>query len=143
MAPHNITPPFVRPPFSLTSSNVPPPNGFNNIHSSKIRTILDLVDLNATHNAEHTFCLQQLKNEPDLVPITFQRLLNLIDSVAVWLCENGIVEPQGNVYGEGNMEKPAPVALLMGSDISILTHMLALMKLGIPVSIPLVLASSN
>ena len=121
MAPHKITPPFVRPSRS---------NNSNKGHPSKIRTILDLIDFNAQYNPEHTFCLQEIKNEPRLTPITFSRLADLIDTTAAWLQKKGVVETP---YDGERRKRPAPVALLMGSDVSILTHMFELMKLGVPV----------
>lgn len=123
---------FVRPFLSLTgpSESI---NGNGIQGSSKIRTILDLVDFNAIHNPDHTFCLQELKDSHALRQITFRELAQAVRSCSAWLCQQKVVSPPGGVFGEATVERAAPVALLMASDIGIFINLLALMRLGVPV----------
>ena len=133
---------FVRPCLSLTGSSESI-NGNGKHGSSKIRTILDLVNFNAMHNPDHTFCLQELKEFHALRHITFRELAQAVRSCSAWLCQQKIVSPPGGVFGEGAVQQATPVALLMASDIGIFIYLLALMRLGVPVGVDLAFQSRD
>ena len=103
-------------------------SNFETIHS-----LLDLVDFNAARNPNHGFCLQELKHEFGLHEITFKGLADAVGICTAWLTREiaGLASEQKN--GEIADQKPAAVALLMGSDIALFIYILALMRLGIPV----------
>ena len=123
---------FVRPVLSLSESLR---GRSNNVQSSGagIRSILDLVHFDAIHNSEHTFCLQEMKTNHELRRITYRELAAAVDACTTWLKHQGLDLFSGLRDGEAGGRKPAPVALLMGSDITLFIYLLALMTLGVPV----------
>ncbi|KAH8704314.1 hypothetical protein GQ44DRAFT_692722 [Phaeosphaeriaceae sp. PMI808] len=105
--------------------------------SEKIKTTLDLIDFNAANNAGHLFCLQ-LEN-PSICPalgkpiaVTFEIFRNMILRCQSWILGN-ISEAQMPTLTEGEVVKGRAIALLMESDIGLITYLFAVMGLGIPV----------
>ena len=131
---------FVRPSLGLTGSipDICNDNGSVNPNtngsSHHIRNILELVDFDARHNPDHTFCLQEVKDAPSLMKITFKQLAQAVRVASAWLCQVGVGKHPGERHGGGVRDEALPVGLLMGSDIGIFINLLALMRLGIPVS---------
>lgn len=97
-----------------------------------IRTLLDLLDFDAINNPELLFCLQEVKDAPTLRKITFRELARAVELCSAWLCRAQCTRPADQLHG-WQAEKPAAVALLMGSDIGIFIYLLAMMRLGTPV----------
>ena len=123
---------FDRPPLDLRDS-LKNKQGSKRSNFETVHSLLDLVDFNAARNPDHVFCLQELKHEFGLHKITFKGLADAVGICAAWLSREivGLASEQQN--GETSDQKPAAVALLMGSDIVLFIYILALMRLGIPV----------
>lgn len=112
---------------SISPSRVPRRSSANDI-----RTLLDLLDFNALNNPDHLFCLQESKDAPTLRRITFRQLARAVELCSAWLCRTQCTHPADQLPG-WQVDKPAAVALFMGSDIGIFIYLLALMRLGTPV----------
>ena len=121
---------FHRPPInSLESAG-------NQDEKWKIRSLLDLVDFNAFHNADLLFGLQESKTSTDLRSITYKELAQAIGRCISWLYDQTLNYPSDKPNRHEFQARPPPVALLMNSDVNIFIYVLALMRLGIPVLIP-------
>ena len=98
-----------------------------------IRTIPELVEYNARHNADHVFCVQTEKRGDDSRIITYGQLKQAILNCSRWLVNNihDLEIPRKNENGE--FIKGKPVALFMESNVGILIHLLSLLSLGVPV----------
>ena len=98
-----------------------------------IRTIPELVEYNASSNADHVFCIQIEKRANDSQIITYGQLKQAILHCSRWLVNNihdlGLPTKSEN----GEIIKGKPVALFMESNFGILTHLLSLLSLGVPV----------
>ncbi|KAI0539689.1 hypothetical protein GGR58DRAFT_524098 [Xylaria digitata] len=98
-----------------------------------IRTLPELVKFHAERNPNHLFCLQAEKKQspqgrsPTQV-ITYTTLEQAILRCQLWLKAH-VPEAQGHDV----KTKPAPVALLMESDLGLAIYLLSLMGMGIPV----------
>jgi acyl-CoA synthetase (AMP-forming)/AMP-acid ligase II len=106
--------PFKRPPVTLHPASSDQP----------IRTIPELIDYNATHNPDVSFCVQAVKDAAP-VQITFGQLRDAISRRCTQLRVDLQLKP--------GPKKSAPVALVMDSDVVLLVHLFALMGLGVPV----------
>jgi hypothetical protein len=143
--------PFHRPPLNL----YPSPEDTQ----SYVCSLAEVIDYNATHNPDHVFCVQAERktettntqvteeygtdnrgedcNFPPLLRITNAELRNAIARCGEWLRQT-IPEVQlPIVQDDGTVKKGNPIALFMESDIGLLLHQLALVGLGVPVSIAL------
>lgn len=91
----------------------------------------ELIEFNAVHNPDSTFCLQTRAKEGSTpCQITFAQLQAAVERCCAWLLASG------STNGRGEGEKyPAPVGILLGSDITIFIYIAALLRLGTPVSI--------
>jgi hypothetical protein len=103
-----------------------------------IRSIPELIDYNARVNPEALFCYQALKSTDALgdtdvpPPVAVVNMAQLRD--AVWHCSQRLLGELGiSRENKTPTGKPAPVALFMDSDLSLLIHLFALMALGTPV----------
>lgn len=116
-------------PTSISSTSLA--RGYNR-STDDIRTLLDLLHFNAINNPDHLFCLQEVKDAPTLRKITFRELARAVELCSAWLCRAQCTRPADQLPG-WQANKPAAVALMMGSDIGIFIYLLALMRLGTPV----------
>ena len=123
---------FKRPPLNLPES-AENQNGNSSSNSYRIRSLLDMVDYNAFHNPNLLFCLQESKDSLELWPITYVDLAAAVGRCTGWLNYQNIDRAPCQQQGELSEAKPAPVALLMSSDITLFIYVLALMRLGTPV----------
>ncbi|KAL2067492.1 hypothetical protein VTL71DRAFT_1917 [Oculimacula yallundae] len=104
-----------------------------------IRTLPELIAYNARVNPEHIFCVQtrksteQQSSRSQSVRVTHLQLARAIRKCSEWLVHNvgEIRRPWRDESGA--IHKGSPVALLMESDVGIIFHLLAFMKLGVPV----------
>ncbi len=106
---------------------------------NEIRTVPELIDFNAKHNADQIFCVQATKETQDTpqakpVAITHIQLKRAILRCSKRLCEEIAELKQPYKNDEGRIVKCQPVALFVESDVGLLIHLFALMSLGVPVS---------
>lgn len=120
---------FTRPTFELCT----PLESHDNI-----RTGAELLRFNAENNADLLYCLQAKKpagDDLEFDKITFKDMYRAVLNCAAWI-KKDVTSAQFEpcVDEEGKICRGAPVALLLGSDIGVMIHILALSYLGIPVS---------
>ncbi|KAI5814557.1 hypothetical protein BZA77DRAFT_318602 [Pyronema omphalodes] len=119
---------FTRPKFELCT----PLESHHNI-----RTGAELLYYNAQNNADFLYCLQARKpagNDLEFDKITFKDMYRAVLNCATWIKENiSSAQFEPHIDGEGKICRGPPVALLLGSDIGVMMHILALSYLGIPV----------
>jgi len=90
----------------------------------------ELIEFNAIHNPDSIFCVQARAGDHSTpCQITFAQLQVAVERCCVWLLTSGSTNgrKEGEIY-------PAPVGILLGSDITIFIYMAALVRLGTPVS---------
>ena len=89
----------------------------------------ELIIFNAVHNPDGLFFLQTRIGEGSIpCQITFAQLQVAVERCCAWLLASG------STNGRNEGEKyPAPVGILLGSDITIFIYMAALVRLGTPV----------
>ncbi|CAN8103575.1 unnamed protein product [Discula destructiva] len=98
-----------------------------------LHSVPELIDFNATHNANHPFCIQAKSNaEPDI--FTHGEFKVAAANCVQWLRDN---VPLRETTDPKALTRMAPVALLMQSDVGLVIHEFALISLGVP---PLVLS---
>ena len=104
-----------------------------------IRTVPELIDFNAEHNAEQLFCLQATREVQNAPPAKLVAITHIQLKHAILRCSTRLVteiaelkQPYKN--DEGQLVKCQPVALFVESDVGLLIHLFALMSLGVPVS---------
>ena len=107
---------------------------------SGIRTVPELIDYNAEHNADQLFCLQATKetqNAPQAKPVTLthKQLKHAILRCSARLIIEIPELKQPRKIEEDSFIKCEPVALFVESDVGLLIHLFALMSLGVPVSL--------
>lgn len=104
---------------------------------NEIRTVPELIDYNAEHNADQLFCLQATKETPKAKPvaITHAQLKRAILRCSTRLVTEIAELKQPYKNDEGRFVKCQPVALFVESDVGLLIHLFALMSLGVPVSL--------
>ncbi|CCX04911.1 Similar to Polyketide synthase HetM; acc. no. P37693 [Pyronema omphalodes CBS 100304] len=118
---------FTRPTFELCT----PLESHDNI-----RTGAELLRFNAENNADLLYCLQAKKpagDDLEFDKITFKDMYRAVLNCAAWI-KKDVTSAQFEpcVDEEGKICRGAPVALLLGSDIGVMIHILALSYLGIP-----------
>ncbi|KAF1983330.1 acetyl-CoA synthetase-like protein [Aulographum hederae CBS 113979] len=121
--------PFVRGELWLPTKNYGP------YRPSCIRTLPELVEHNAKHNADYIFCRQVLKKGADLGfrDITHGQLKTAILNCQDWLLGTfEHLERQKLLSNISDFGRPRPVALFMDSDVGLWIHLLALAGLGVP-----------
>lgn len=100
-----------------------------------VRTVPELVDFNAVHNADYIFCYQARKDDSGnahLVSITHSEFRDAVLSCQEWL-KSTIDNLQLPVLQDnGVISRSTPVALFMESDIGLFVHIVALLGLGVP-----------
>ena len=94
-----------------------------------VNGLVELIEFNAIHNPESIFCLQTRAKGVTPCQITFAKLQFAVERCAAWLLASG--STNSRVEGE---KCPAPVGVLLGSDITIFIYTAALLRLGTPVS---------
>lgn len=119
--------PFRRPNFELLTALPADQN-------DHIRTYPELLVFNAAHNGSSLFCLQGVRDSSaPAVRITFAEMQQAVDRCKAWLATNVPALEQPRVDSTGTVIKSAAVGILMGSDVGIIIHMMALLALGVPV----------
>ncbi|KAI0322463.1 hypothetical protein OF83DRAFT_1235553 [Amylostereum chailletii] len=104
-------------------------NGFKSTTPRDICTLPELIEFNARENPGHVFAMQ-MHSHGDLSSrnITFADLKQAVEHASAWLV---------NVGATGGKTSPdqavAPVAILLGSDVSLFIYIAALLRLGTPV----------
>ncbi|KAF2847816.1 acetyl-CoA synthetase-like protein [Plenodomus tracheiphilus IPT5] len=100
---------------------------------SDSRTILDLVEHNAVRNPDHVFAIQLQKDPGSSDSIRRTNITHRSLKQAVLACGERLKRDLSLEYGQDLPEEPAPVALLMESDVCLIVYVFALMWLRIPV----------
>lgn len=111
---------FIRPHINL---------GYGDDRSDGVNTLPELVEFAAQHNPDHVFG-QQLRANDTTNPciITFSQFASAVERASAWLV--GIGATPGRIKQE---DKVAPVAILLGSDVTLFIYMCALLRIGTPV----------
>lgn len=143
MPAQKLPPPFVPAPINLRQPE----------SEATIRTIPELIEHNAHKNRDALFCIQALAihdaaatSQPASVRLTMRELHAAVlrcsrHLQSELLLDAGPPDDQTVTRSNGSnndstdeqRRKPAPVALLMGSDLSLVIHLFALLALGVPV----------
>ena len=100
-----------------------------------LRSIPELIDFNAEENPKAVFCYQAIRSENAanggvVMTVTMEQLRDAIRTCSKRLRNENPDLLTRFVDGEA---KPAPVALFMDSDLSLLLHLFSLLALGVPV----------
>lgn len=112
---------FIRPGLNL---------GYGNDTPDGVNSLPELIEFAAEHNPDHIFVVQARAGDAAPCYITFSDLKFAVERAAAWLVSSGITT--GRISRD---EVVQPVAILLGSDISIFIYMAALLWLGTPVCI--------
>ena len=94
-----------------------------------VNGLAELIEFNAAHNPDSTFCLQIRAKGAAPCRITFAELHAAVERCCAWLLASGSTNSR-----DGGAKSPAPVGILLGSDITIFIYTAALLRLGTPVS---------
>lgn len=105
-------------------------NGYLEGQLDGISNLPDLIEFNATHNAELTFGLQSQANGLPPLKITYAQLQTAVVHASSWLLMSDCTTARTS-HGKS----PRPVAILLSSDIGIFIYMAALIRLGVPVCV--------
>ncbi|KAL5361508.1 hypothetical protein BJX96DRAFT_185315 [Aspergillus floccosus] len=104
-----------------------------------VKSIVQLLQLNAQNNPGHVFCLQLPSKQDDAIgnPIS---ITHLQFYRAVAYCAQRLQGEIDGLHGpttneDGTVTKCSPVVLFMESNVGLLIHLLALMSLGVPVAV--------
>ena len=116
--------PFARPNFGLSSRS--------SNDAKSLTSLPDLVEFNACHNPTHTFCIQHGLCVPPRV-VSFEDLYHAVLRCSTWLGLRGLAQTPSITQNE--IVKARPVAILMASDVGWFVTFLALLRLGVPVSV--------
>ncbi|KAE8217781.1 hypothetical protein CF319_g8204 [Tilletia indica] len=132
------SPSFIRPSFSLPIGTDPFPQP-----TAHIRTIYDVLTQTALANPDHTYALQFTDRTLDIrkaISVSHAQLLRAIDRCSAWLVHNGFAQrsvavPSNDGLPQRKTNRGKLIAVFLGSDLNILIHVVALLKLGNPVAI--------
>ncbi|CAD6985706.1 unnamed protein product [Tilletia controversa] len=116
---------FIRPEFEL------PPGRGSYTHQGDIRTLYDLLQTSAVKNPDHIFCHQFLPGPQTKRTVSHSQLLGAVDGCVADLVRRGLARRSEKI-SDSEVVRGSPVALLLGSDISIFIYILALAKIGNP-----------
>ena len=94
-----------------------------------VNGLAELIEFNAAHNPDSIFCLQIRAKGAAPCRITFAKLHAAVERCCAWLLASGSTNSR-----DGGAKSPAPVGILLGSDITIFIYTVALLRLGTPVS---------
>jgi acyl-CoA synthetase (AMP-forming)/AMP-acid ligase II len=94
-----------------------------------VNGLAELIEFNAVQNPDSTFCLQTRAKGAAPCRITFSELQAAVERCCAWLIASGSTSSR-----DGGEKCPAPVGVLLGSDITIFIYTAALLRLGTPVS---------
>lgn len=94
-----------------------------------VNGLVELIEFNAVHNPDSIFCLQTRAKGAAPCQITFAKLQTAVERCCAWLLAS-----ESTKIREGREERPDPVGVLLGSDITIFIYISALLRLGTPVS---------
>ena len=95
-----------------------------------VNSLPELVEFNAKHNPDHLFAVQLRTDAAHSGRrITFAELSLAVERAAGWLVKSGVTT--GRTL---RTDEIAPVAILLGSDVGIFIYILALLRIGTPVS---------
>ena len=102
-----------------------------------ITTLYQLLQASAKNNPQHIYAIQFSHNNKlqDAVQITHSDLLCAVDTCAEWLVTRQIAQRSRMRSDDPHqVQRGRPVAIFLGSDLNIMVYILALVKLGNPVS---------
>ncbi|KAG6886628.1 hypothetical protein C0992_003085, partial [Termitomyces sp. T32_za158] len=119
MSPKSSASTFVRPHINL---------GYGQDHLLGVNSVPELVEFAASHNPDCIFGIQSRTGDDPSCEITFFQLQAAVEYASWWLVSSGCTT--GRTRRE---QTPAPVGILLGSDISIFVYMAALLRIGTPV----------
>lgn len=111
-----------------------PDTSFRADGTCAFKTIYDVLEWTAAKNPHHLFARQlspSLRRD-DIIDVSHSQLLAAVDCCAAWLVRKGIARPSR--LCNGTVERGEPVGIFLGSDLTIFIYLLALCKLGNPVS---------
>ena len=106
---------------------------------SSICSLPGIIQHNALHNPDHTFCIQCKQSVSggasglDFISVTLLELKHAVDRCCQWLVENISDIHPAEVCSDGTIRKSRPVALFMESDVGLFIHIAALLTLKVPV----------
>jgi thioester reductase-like protein/acyl-CoA synthetase (AMP-forming)/AMP-acid ligase II/aryl carrier-like protein len=100
---------------------------------SSVKSILDLIEHNALRNADHVFAIQLQKDMGSPNSTRATTITHGLLKQAVLACGERVKRELCLGYRANVSEEPAPVALLMESDVCLVIYVLALMWLRVPV----------
>ena len=112
---------FVRPHLNL---------GYGDDREDGINTLPDLVEFAAKHNPDHIFGQQLRAYDSNPCFITFSEFATAVERVSAWLVNVGATTGRT----EREVTVP-PVALLLGSDVTLFMYICALLRIGTPVTL--------
>ncbi|KAG6899967.1 hypothetical protein C0995_004569, partial [Termitomyces sp. Mi166 len=112
---------FIRPHINL---------GYDQEDSIGIKSFPELVEFAASNNPDHIFGVQTRSGDDLPCEITFSQLQAAVEYASWWLVNSGCTT--GRTRRD---QRPAPVGILLGSDIGIFIYMAALLRIGTPVLI--------
>ena len=94
-----------------------------------VNGLAELIEFNAVHNPDSIFCLQTRTKGVAPCQITFAELYVAVKRCCAWLLASG-----STISRDEDEKCPAPVGVMLGSDITIFIYTAALLRLGTPVS---------
>lgn len=116
-----------------------PPIDLHGRSTQNLRTLAEVIEYNARHNAQHTFCVQArrggaLSTTTTTSAITHEQLLGAVSRCQTWFQEtvSQLMLPLQQ-SSSAAVEKGPPVALFLDSDIGLLIHLFGLLALGVPI----------
>ncbi len=122
---------FIRPRINL---------GYDDDWPDAVNTLPELIEFAAKHNPEHIFGLQARADcgvtsrdsggDLSFFRITFVQLRRVIERASAWLVNSGATAGRTR-----RIDHIPPVAIFLGSDVTIFMYMAALLRIGAPVSI--------
>ncbi|KAG6884831.1 putative NRPS-like protein biosynthetic cluster [Termitomyces sp. T159_Od127] len=110
---------FIRPHINL---------GYGHDHPFGVNSVPELVEFAALHNPDHVFGVQTRTGDDFSCEITFSQLQTAVEYASWWLISSGCTTSRTR-----RDKTPAPVGILLGSDIGIFVYMTALLRIGTPV----------
>ena len=105
-----------------------------------IRSLPDLIQFNAVHNAHFLFCVQfrqskrgLIEKEVEEVHVTFSELATAIERCCVWILSKLGGIHSARLTSDGSVQKGPPVALFLESGVTLFVYMMALLTMNVPV----------
>ncbi|KAG6864883.1 putative NRPS-like protein biosynthetic cluster [Blastosporella zonata] len=119
MSPALLGSTFIRPHINL---------GYGDDRPGGVKSVPELVEFAASYNPDHIFGVQNRGGGDSPCQISFSQLQGAVEYASWWLVSSGCTTERTR-----RDQKPAPVGILLGSDIGIFIYMAALLRIGTPV----------